>query len=151
MNIEETVLDIRQILDKKRKELQLTFEEETHKYTMLGLDGKLTDDWPSVSKVMKAFYDEFPSEKKAFEMSGGDPDKAEELLKEWKLSGEYSTNIGSRVHFLLEKYSLEMFNYEKTIREPIYDCDPFQIIKSDSMVTAGKNFLEILANSTKLG
>jgi hypothetical protein len=115
MNIEETVLDIRRILEEKRKEFQLTFEEESHKYTMLGLDGKLTDNWPSVSKVMKAFYDEFPSEKKALEMSGGNPDKADELLNEWKLSGEYSTNIGSRVHFLLEKHSLDMFNYEKAI------------------------------------
>ena len=144
MKIEETVLDIRRILDEKRKEFQLTFEEETHKYTMLNLDGELTDDWPSVSKVMKAFYDEFPSEKKAFEMSGGDPDKAEELLTEWRVAGEYSTNIGSRVHFLLEKHSLEMFNYDKTIREPIYNCDPLQIIKSDSMVTAGKKFLETM-------
>jgi hypothetical protein len=144
MNIEETVLDIRRILDEKRKEFQLTFEEETHKYTMLDLKGKLTDNWPSVSKVMKAFYDEFPSEQKAFEMSGGDPDKAEELLTEWKLSGEYSTNLGSRVHFLLEKYSLEMFDYDKTIREPIYNCDALQIIKSDSMVTAGKKFLNTM-------
>jgi hypothetical protein len=144
MNIEETVLDIRRILEDKRKEYQLTFEEESHKYTMLGLDGELTDNWPSVSKVMKVFYDEFPTEKKAFEMSGGDPDKTEELLNEWRLSGEYSTNIGSRVHFLLEKHSLEMFDHNKTIREPIFNCDPLQIIKSDSMVTAGKQFLETM-------
>ena len=144
MNIEETVLDIRRILEDKRKEFQLTFEEEAHKYTMLGLDGKLTDNWPSVSKVMKVFYDEFPSEKKALEMSGGDPDRADELLNEWKMAGEYSTNVGSRVHFLLEKHSLDVFNYDKTIREPIYECDPLQILKSDSMVTAGKQFLEVM-------
>jgi hypothetical protein len=136
--------EIREIISERQKEFQLTFEEETHKYTMLDLDGNLTDKWPSVSKVMKAFYDEFPSEKKAFEMSGGDPDKTEQLLNEWKLSGEYSTNIGSRVHFLLEKHSLDMFNYEKTIREPIFNCDPEQIIKSDSMITAGKRFLETM-------
>jgi hypothetical protein len=144
MSIEESVLEIREILENKRKEFQLTFEEESHKYTMLGLDEELTDSWPSVSKVMKLFYDEFPSEEKAFEMSGGDPEKTEELLNEWKMAGEYSTNIGSRVHFLLEKHSLNMFNYNKTIREPIFNCDAIQITKSDSMVFAGKNFLELM-------
>jgi hypothetical protein len=119
MNIEESVLEIREILENKRKEFQLTFEEESHKYTMLDLDNKLHSKWPSVSKVMKLFYDEFPSEEKAFEMSGGDPEKTEELLNEWKMAGEYSTNIGSRVHFLLEQHSLNMFNYKKTIREQI--------------------------------
>lgn len=142
MNIEETVLEIRNILSERRKEFKLSFEEDSHKYTMLNLDGELTDKWPSVSKVMKLFYDEFPSEKKAFEMSGGDPDETERLLNEWKMSGEYATNMGSRVHFLLEKYSLDMFNYQKTIREPIYECDATQITKGDAMITAGKLFLE---------
>ena len=142
MNIEETILEIRNILSERRKEFKLSFEEDSHKYTMLNLDGELTDNWPSVSKVMKLFYDEFPSEKKAFEMSGGDPDETEKLLNEWKMSGEYATNIGSRVHFLLEKYSLDMFNYQKTIREPIYECDTVQITKGDAMITAGKLFLE---------
>jgi hypothetical protein len=144
MNIEESVLEIREILENKRKEFQLTFEEESHKYTMLGLDSELTDSWPSVSKVMKLFYDEFPSEEKAYQMSGGDPEKTEDLLNEWRLAGEYSTNIGSRVHFLLEQHSLNVFNYNKTIREPIFNCDAIQITKSDSMVFAGKNFLEIM-------
>ena len=142
MNIEETVLEIRNILSERRKEFKLSFEEDSHKYTMLNLNGELTNDWPSVSKVMKLFYDEFPSEKKAFEMSGGDPDETEKLLNEWKMSGEYATNMGSRVDFLLEKYSLDMFNYQKTIREPIYECDATQITKGDAMITAGKLFLE---------
>jgi hypothetical protein len=142
MNIEEVVSEIREILTKKRQEYQLTFEEESHQYTMLGLDGKLTNEWPSVSKVMKLFYDEFPSEKMAFNKSGGDPDETERLLAEWKASGEYATNMGSRVHFSLEKHSLKMFNYEKTIREPIYECDATQITKGDSMIAAGKLFLD---------
>lgn len=142
MKIEEVVLDIRNILSERRKEFKLSFEEDSHKYTMLNLDGELTDKWPSVSKVMKLFYDEFPSEKKAFEMSGGNPDEAERLLKEWADAGTYSTNMGSRVHFLLENYSLDMFNYEKQTREPIFDCDATQITKGDSMVYAGKLFLE---------
>lgn len=142
MDLNKEVEEIRHILSERRKEFKLSFEEDTHKYTMLNLNGELTDKWPSVSKVMKLFYDEFPSEKKAFEMSGGDPDETEKLLNEWKMSGEYATNMGSRVHFLLEKYSLDMFNYEKTIREPIYECDATQITKGDAMITAGKLFLE---------
>lgn len=142
MDLIKTVEEIRHILSERRKEFKLSFEEDTHKYTMLNLNGELTDKWPSVSKVMKLFYDEFPSEKKAFEMSGGDPDETERLLNEWKMSGEYATNMGSRVHFLLEKHSLDMFNYEKTIREPIYECDATQITKGDAMITAGKLFLE---------
>lgn len=142
MDLIKTVEEIRYILSERRKEFKLSFEEDSHKYTMLNHNGELTDEWPSVSKVMKLFYDEFPSEKKAFEMSGGNPDETERLLNEWKMSGEYATNMGSRVHFLLEKHSLDMFNYEKTIREPIYECDATQITKGDAMITAGKLFLE---------
>lgn len=142
MDLTNDVEEIRNILSERRKEFKLSFEEDKHKYTMLNLDGELTDSWPSVSKVMKLFYDEFPSEKKAFEMSGGNPQETERLLKEWADAGTYSTNMGSRVHFLLEKHTLEMFNYQKTIREPIYECDAIQITKGDSMVSAGKLFLE---------
>ena len=68
MEIEKIAEEIREILNKKREELQLTFEEEEHKYTMVDLDGNLRTDFPSVSKVMKLFYDEFPSEEKAYEI-----------------------------------------------------------------------------------
>ena len=144
MNIEETVLEIRNILSERRKEFKLSFEEDSHKYTMLNLDGELTDTWPSVSKVMKLFYDEFPSEKKAFEMSGGDPDEPERLLNEWKMSGEYATNMGSRVHYLLEKKLIEMFGDYKEVRQPIFECDFTQILKGDSMVVAGSNYLDLM-------
>jgi hypothetical protein len=111
MNIEETVLEIRNILSKRQKEFKLTFEEDTHKYTMLNLDGKLHSKCPSVSKVMKLFYDEFPSEKKAFEMSGGDPDETERLLAEWAgkcLVNKVNKHGESRVHYLLGRaHSLE--------------------------------------------
>jgi len=146
MDLKIITEEIREILENKREEFQLTFEEESHKYTMTNLNGQLTDHWPSVSKVMKLFYDEFPSEEKAFEMSNGDPEKTEELLNEWKHAGEYSTNMGSRVHFILEKHSLEMFDYNKIVREPIFNCDAIQITKSDSMIFAGKNFLELMKN-----
>ena len=101
MDLNKVAQEIRDILSERQKDFKLTFEEDNHKYTMMDLDGKLRSDFPSVSKVMKLFYDEFPSEKKASEMSGGDPDETERLLAEWAEKGTKSTNMGSRVHYYL--------------------------------------------------
>lgn len=144
MDLIKIAEELRQILDTKREEFRLTFEEETHTYTMLGLDGKLTNEWPSVSKVMKLFYDEFPSEKKAFEMSGGNPDDAERLLAEWAEKGRLSTNLGSRVHYFLEEQTLKEFDHTKEVRQPIFDCNAEQITISDAMITGGKNYINLL-------
>lgn len=144
MDLYKVAEEIRIILSKRQKELQLTFEEDTHKYTMLDLDGKLHSKFPSVSKVMKLFYDEFPSEKKAFEMSGGDPDETERLLSEWAEKGTRSTNMGSRVHYFLEEHTLNEFNVKKQVRQPIFECDAEQIVISDTMIVAGKNYVDLL-------
>ena len=144
MDLYKVAQEIRDILSKRQKEFQLTFEEDTHKYTMLDLDGKLHSNFPSVSKVMKLFYDEFPSEKKAFEMSGGDPDETEKLLAEWAEKGTRSTNMGSRVHYYLEEHTLKEFNIDKEVRKPIFECDAEQIVVSDSMIVGGKNYIELL-------
>ena len=144
MDLYKVAEEIRIILSKRQKELQLTFEEDTHKYTMLDLDGKLHSNFPSVSKVMKLFYDEFPTEKKASEMSGEDPDETEKLLAEWALKGTRSTNMGSRVHYFLEEHTLKEFNINKQVRQPIFECDVEQILISDSMIFAGKNYIELL-------
>ena len=144
MDLYKVAQEIRDILSKRQKEFQLTFEEDTHKYTMLDLDGKLHSNFPSVSKVMKLFYDEFPSEKKAFEMSGGDPDETERLLAEWAEKGTRSTNMGSRVHYYLEEHTLKEFNIDKDVRKPIFECDAEQIVVSDSMIVGGKNYIELL-------
>jgi hypothetical protein len=144
MDLYKVAQEIRDILSKRQKEFQLTFEEDTHKYTMLDLDGKLHSNFPSVSKVMKLFYDEFPSEKKAFEMSGGDPDETERLLAEWAEKGTKSTNMGSRVHYYLEEHTLKEFNIDKEVRKPIFECDAEQIVVSDSMIVGGKNYIELL-------
>ena len=37
--------EILEIVRNRQQELQLTFEEEAHKYTMLDINGKLKDDW----------------------------------------------------------------------------------------------------------
>jgi len=144
MDLYKVAEEIREILNNKRKELQLTFEEEVHKYTMLSLSGELRSDYPSVSKVMKLFYDEFPTEKKAYEMSGGNPEETERLLAEWAEKGTRSTNMGSRVHYFLEEHVLNEFSINKNVRQPIFDCDAEQIVISDTMIVAGKNYVDLL-------
>ena len=136
--------EINEIIKNKQNELELTFEEESHTYTMRDLESNLRSDWPSVSKVMKYFYDEFDSDGIAEKKAKGDPVEKARLLKEWSDAGEYSTNMGSRVHFILEKKSLKMFGVTKEVRQPIFDCDFTQIVKGDSMVSAGTNFLELM-------
>ena len=144
MNLEKVAQEIRGILSKRQKELQLSFEEDEHKYTMLDVDGTLKSDFPSVSKVMKLFYDEFPKEEKALEMAGGNPDEAQRLINEWEAKGKKSTDLGSRVHYFLEEHVLKEFKQDKQVRQPIFDCDAQQIVISDTMIVAGKNYIELL-------
>jgi hypothetical protein len=144
MDLKKIAQEIRDILSERQKEFQLTFEEESHKYTMLDDKGNLRSDFPSVSKVMKLFYDEFPTEQAAYNKAGGDPDEAERLMEEWAESGRKSTNLGSRCHFYLEEHTLQEFGIEKVVRQPIFVCDAEQIIKSDTMIIAGKRYIELL-------
>lgn len=136
--------EINEILQRRRDELQLSFFEDTHTYTMMDKNGQLRSDWPSVSKVMKLFYEEFDSEGIAEKKSQGDPEEKARLLKEWGDAGTYSTNMGSRVHYILEQKSLEMFGLDKQVRKPEFEVDFTQILKGDSMVSAGTRFLELM-------
>ena len=52
IDLNEIATEIRDILDKRREELELTFIEDTHTYYMKDLDGEVKSDFPSVSKVM---------------------------------------------------------------------------------------------------
>lgn len=144
MDLKKIAQEIRDIISERQKEFQLTFEEESHKYTMLDKNGVLKSDFPSVSKVMKLFYDEFPTEQAAFNKAGGDPDEAERLINEWAELGRKSTNLGSRCHYILEEHTLKEFGIDKVVRQPIFDCDAEQIIKSDTMIIAGKRYIELL-------
>ena len=144
MDLKEVAKEIREIISQKQKELNLTFEEESHKYTMIDVDGKLRDDFPSVSKVLKSFYEEFDSERISYKKANGDPYEQQRLLEEWAAAGEYSVNIGSRSHFFLEEFTLIEFGLEKELRQPVFNCDAEQIVKSDTMIVAGKNYIELL-------
>jgi hypothetical protein len=111
---------------------------------MLDESGELRNDFPSVSKVMKLFYEDFPTEQAAFNKAGWDLDEAKRLMEEWVEAGRKSTNLGSRCHFFLEEHTLKEFDIKKDVRQPIFECDPEQIIKSDSMIVAGKRYIDLL-------
>ena len=144
IDLKEIAVEIRDILDKKREELGLSFIEEDHIYFMKDKDGKLRNDFLSVSKVLKKFYTEFPTEEAALKKAKGDVVYAEQLKEEWAQAGTYSTNMGSRTHFFLEKETIGLFGDYKSVREPIFECDFTQIIKSDSMISAGKDYLQVM-------
>jgi len=144
MNLNEVALEIRDIVRQKQEELNLTFIEDTHTYFMKDVDGEVKNNFPSVSKVIKKFYEEFPVEEASYKKSGGDPDLQEQLKKEWAAAGDYSTNMGSRVHYMLEKKVIEQNGGYKEVRQPIFECDIEQILKGDSMITAGSKFLKLM-------
>jgi len=131
--------EIRDLISQRQQELGLTFEEDNHIYTMNG-----KTDYPSVSKVLKKFYTEFPTEQAAYNKAKGDPQKQKELIEEWAAAGLYSTNMGSRVHYELEKELIERNGSYKEVRQPIFECDNVQLFKSDNMITAGNNFLNLM-------
>jgi hypothetical protein len=143
ININEAVKEIREILERKREELSLTFTEEDHKYMMVDTNGEVVDTHPSVSKVTKLFYEEFDAESIAYKKAKGNMEYMKELLKEWSDSGDYASNMGSRVHYHLEKETIDRFGGFKEVRQPIFDCDIEQITKGDSMISAGKRYLNL--------
>lgn len=144
MNLKEEAEKIRKILNKRRKNIDLSFIEEDHLYFMRDENGIIRSNYPSVSKIIKKFYEEFDAEGISLRMSKGDKQKQKELLKEWADKGTYATNQGSRVHYILEKELISQYGDYKSVREPIYECDEEQIVRSDNMIDAGKDFLDLM-------
>ena len=139
MKLDKVAQEIRELITQRQNELGLSFEEENHIYTMNG-----QKNYPSVSKVLKKFYTEFPTEEAAYNKAGGDPQRQQELIEEWAAAGEYSTNMGSRVHFVLEKNVIERNGKYKEVRQPIFNCDLTQIMKGDNMITAGNKYIKLM-------
>jgi len=144
MNLSEVAEDIRNVIYNKQKEYELSFIEDTHTYFMKDSTGNLRNDYPSVSKILKYFYDEFDSDAIAEKKAKGDPKKKQELLDGWKKISDLSLNLGSRTHYLLEKEVLSLFNIEKNVREPAFECDFETTLKSDSMVSAGIRYANLM-------
>ena len=143
-NLEEISLEIKDLLEKRRQELELTFIEEKHIYFMRDSDGEIKSNFPSVSKIIKKFHKPFDAEGMALRMSNGDPEGARILQEQWRQAGDLSTNMGSRVHFELETDTISRFGNYKEVRQPIFEINEEQRIKSDNMIIAGKNFLDLM-------
>jgi hypothetical protein len=139
MDLQNVSKEIREVIQSRQSKLGLVFEEEKHIYTMNG-----KTDYPSVSKVLKKFYRQFPTEEAAYNKANGDPVRQQELIEEWAKAGSYSTNLGSRVHYVLEKNTIEQFGSHKEVRQPIFECDLTQIMKSDKMISAGQKYLKLM-------
>jgi len=144
MNLKDIALEINDLLEKRRQELQLKFVEEKHIYFMKDIDGKVKTNFPSVSKIVKKFHKPFDSEGMALRMSKGDPEGQAQLLAEWKKAGELSTNMGSRVHFELEYDLIARNGGYKEVRKPIFTINEEQERKSNQMIAAGKNFIDLM-------
>lgn len=136
--------EIRDVLEEKRKNLDISFVEEEHIYYMRDIDGILRKTFPSVSKLIKKFHKPFDAEGVALRMTNGDPEAAAELQEQWKQAGSYATNMGSRVHFELETEAISLNGNFKDVRQPIFECDESQLTKSDKMIQAGKDFLKLM-------
>ena len=137
--------EIREIINNYQTNNNLSFIESSHTYYIKNNNGEIISNMPSVSDVIKLFYKPFePKTTKAFKACGGDKLKEQALLKEWADKGDYASNMGSRVHFLLEQYLINMYGNYKEIRQPIYTCDKEQIKNGDKMIKAGKDFIDIM-------
>lgn len=144
MDLKQISDEIKEIISNRQKELELTFVEDKHIYYMKDTDGKLRSNFPSVSKLIKKFYKPFDAEGTALRMCNGDPIEAKKLQEQWREAGNTSTNMGSRVHYILESELVERYGNYKEVRQPIFECDENQIQKGDSMISAGKNFLDLM-------
>ena len=145
MDLKKISLEIRDIISEYQKKHSLSFIEDTHTYFIKNEKGVITSDMPSVSSVLKAFYNHFDSvSTKSFENCGGDRELERKLLTEWNYKSSHATNMGSRVHFILEKELVDQYGAYKEVRQPIFECDDEQIATGDAMITAGKNFIELM-------
>jgi hypothetical protein len=145
MDLKKISLEIRDIISEYQKKHSLSFIEDTHTYFIKNEKGDITSDMPSVSSVLKAFYNHFDSvSTKSFQNCGGDRELERTLLTEWNYKSSNATNMGSRVHFILEKELVDQYGAYKEVRQPIFECDDEQIATGDAMITAGKNFIELM-------
>jgi len=144
-DLKEIAKEIRGLIAKKQEEMELSFVEETHTYYIKDLNGNVTTDFPSVSTVLKAFYNTFDSAgTRSFKNCEGNRDLERQLLTEWKFKGDYATSMGSRVHFILEQELVDQYGSYKEVRMPIFECDEEQVKTGDAMIKAGKDFIDLM-------
>jgi hypothetical protein len=141
--LSEIANEIRDIITQKQNEMSLSFIEDTHTYYIKDVNGDIINNFPSVSTVLKAFYQTFDSTStKSFKYCDGNIELQKELLMDWKSKGDLATNMGSYVHFMLEQELINQYGSYKTVRSPKFNCNSEQIRIGDSMIKSGLNFIE---------
>lgn len=141
-NLLEIAGEMNEVMKERRERLALSFVENKHIYYMRRTDGDITSKWKSVSKIVSQFHPPFDSYGLSLKIAQGDPEKQKELLAEWKQAGADSINLGSRVHYELEKMIVEEYGGYKELRQPIFHIDEEQKIRSDNMIKAGRAFID---------
>lgn len=144
VDLKQISKEINELLEKRRKELRLSFVEEKHIYYMMDETGKIRSNYPSVSKVMKKFFEPFDANGISLRMAKGDKAQQKLILEQWRQAGDYSTNMGSRVHYELELELIARNGNYKKVRQPIYSINEEQSSKSNNMIIAGKKYLDLM-------
>lgn len=145
IDLREIAKEIREVIAKKQEEMSLSFIEDTHTYFIKNKEGFIVSNLPSVSTVLHCFYTPFNAEgTRAFKNCEGDPEKEKLLLETWAATGTYASNMGSRVHFILEQELVNQYGGYKEVRQPIFECDDEQIQTGDAMISAGKDFINLM-------
>lgn len=130
--------EITESLNEVRSERKLSFEEKNHKYSIYSpIEEKIIKDLPSVSTLLKQWYEPFDSLSKSIEMMSGDVDLASDLRKQWQKKGEDANSIGSFTHYKLEKYVWDIFDIQKTTRKPFYNLKNEELYEAQKMVKTG--------------
>ena len=142
MDLKKISLEINDLLEERRKKISLSFIEENHIYFMKSKSGKIKNDFPSVSTVLKCFYEPFDSETISLRKANGDYGEQQKLLEQWQRAADYATNMGSRVHYELEKDLVHRYGNYKEVRMPIFEIDEDQKYTSNFMIDAGKDFID---------
>lgn len=136
--------EIRDVVDKKQKDLELSFVEDTHTYFIKNNEGKIVSNFPSVSTVITQFYDPFDDLSKSLDMCDGHLGHQDLMLTTWRETATYANSRGSRVHFLLETDLLKIYKSDKKVRKPIFECDQEQIDTGNRMIDAGHKFIALM-------
>jgi hypothetical protein len=144
-DLKQIAQEIRDVISEYQRNHSLSFVEDTHTYYIKDLNGNITTDFPSVSTVLHCFYTPFnPKGTRAFKNCLGDQEQERLLLETWAATGDYATNMGSRVHYILEQELVNQYGSYKNVRQPIFTVDEEQTLTGDQMIQAGKDFIDIM-------
>lgn len=137
--------EIRESLSEERANRKLIFEEKDHKYTIYDkINEQTISTLPSVSSLLKQWYEPFDSMAKSLDMCDGDEIQAQDLRHEWEKKGEDASSLGSYVHYKLEQYLWILYDINKETRKPNYDLKGEELLTGQKMVKNGINLIHTI-------